>query len=389
MLAVIADPFGAALCLFLAGWFFARALRRSGALTIGDYFRMRYGRAAELISSLLQGPPFIAWAAAQFVAFGTTLQGLAGLDQTTAILVGGLVVLIYTTSGGMWAVSITDFVQGVVLIVGLAWLAPVAIADAGGWTAVSDALPAGSLDPLPQPTLHGWIWYLQAWAVVGLGSLPSQDLLQRTLSSRDEGVAARSAHLAGGLYLTVGMIPVALGLVAAVTLPGLEDPELALPELARAHLGPVGLAVFSGALLSAILSSADSALLAPAAVFAENIIRPLRPGMSDRAMLRLTRTLVAACSLLALALALSVQKVYELLLMSMEAGVAALIVPFAAGVYGKRVDERAACWSMAAGTLVWAVMTATQDLWPADLAGMAASATTLVAVARLRDTVRR
>ncbi len=248
VIGVIADPFGAALCLFLAGWFFARPLRRSGALTIGDYFKMRYGREAELFSSVLQAPPFIGWAAAQFVAFGTTLQVLAGLDQTTAILAGGIVVLIYTTSGGMWAVSITDFAQGIVLIVGLVWLLPVALSDAGGWGAVSAALPEGRLSFLPEHSLYGWIWYIQAWAVVGLGSIPSQDLLQRTLSSRDENVAVRSSHLAGGLYLTVGLIPVALGLVAAVTLPGLANPELALPELGRHHLGPFGLAVFAGAL---------------------------------------------------------------------------------------------------------------------------------------------
>ncbi len=103
-------------------------------------------------------------------------------------------------------------------------------------------------------------------------------------------------------------------------------------------------------------------------------------------MLRLTRITVAVCALLALGLALSVREVYELLLKSMEAGVASLIAPFAAGVYWKRVDGTAACWSMAAGSGVWAAMTFFQDTWPADLAGMAASGVALVAATYLRDT---
>lgn len=319
--------------------------------------------------------------AAQLVAFGTILNALGGVDQTTGIILGFFVVLVYTVAGGMWAVSITDFVQAVVLILGLAWLLPNALDDAGGWSVVSAALPVGHTDFLPEASVYGWVWYMQAWLVLGLGSLPSQDLLQRTFSARNEKVAAWSAYLAGGLYLTVGLVPVVLGLIARATMPDLTEPEMALPLLGRDHLGPIGLAIFVGALLSAILSSADSGLLAPASVFSENLVRPLIPGMSDAGLLRATRLSVGAFAIIALMLALEFRDVYELMLAAMEAGLAGLAAPFAAGLYWKRIDERAALASMLAGTGVWLLLTVLTDEWPADLAGFCVSVGILLAMA--------
>ncbi len=375
---VIADPFGAALCLFLAGWFYVRPLRRMRLLTIGDFFRIRFGAAAERIAALLQVPPFIGWAAAQMVAFGTVLQALSGIDQTTGILLGAATVLVYTVVGGMWAVSLTDTLQAVVLITGLVFLLPLALEANGGWAEISAALPEGRLSLLPESSPTAWLWYLQAWLVVGVGSIPSQDLLQRSLSSRDEKVAVRSAFIAGGMYLTVGLIPVTLGMVASVALPGLADPELSLPLLGQQYLGPVGLALFLGALLSAILSSADSALLAPASVFSENVVRPLRPKMTEQGLLWTARCSVVVFSLLALLLALRFRTVYELMLTALEAGVAGMIAPFTAGIYWKRANGWGAVASMLSGTGTWAAVKFWTEAFPADLAGLAVSIVALI-----------
>jgi len=380
LLGVIADPFGAALCLFLAGWFYVRPLRRMRLLTIGDFFRIRFGAGAERAAALLQVPPFIGWAAAQLVAFGTVLQAISGFDQGTAIVVGGVTVLIYTVAGGMWAVALTDSLQAVVLIAGLAVLLPIALAENGGWSAVSAALPEGRLDFLPQSSPMSWLFYLQAWLVVGVGSIPSQDLLQRTLSSKSESVAVHSAHIAGAMYLTVGLIPVTLGMIASIALPNLSDPELALPMLGREYLGPVGLSLFLGALLSAILSSADSALLAPSSVFSENVIRPLLPGLTEAALLRIARLTVVVFSLLALLLALRFRTVYELMMTAMEAGVAGMIAPFTAGLYWKRCNGWGALAGMLGGTLVWALMSFWTEAVPADLVGLAFSILAVVGV---------
>lgn len=385
LLGVIADPFGAALCLFLAGWFYVRPLRRMRLLTIGDFFRIRFGAGAERAAALLQVPPFIGWAAAQLVAFGTVLQAISGVDQTTAIVLGGMTVLIYTVAGGMWAVSLTDSIQGVVLIAGLAVLLPAALAANGGWSAVSAALPEGRLDLTPESSPMAWLWYLQAWLVVGVGSIPSQDLLQRTLSSKSEAVAVHSAHIAGGMYLTVGLIPVALGMIASIALPGLEDPELALPMLGREYLGPAGLSLFLGALLSAILSSADSALLAPSSVFSENVVRPLWPGLTERGLLWTARATVVVFTCLALLLALRFRTVYELMLTALEAGVAGMIAPFTAGLYWKRCNAWGALSGMLGGTAVWGLVSFWTDAIPADLVGLIVSIAAVVGVTILTE----
>ena len=110
-------------------------------------------------------------------------------------------------------------------------------------------------------------WFLCTdWLVIGLGNLAGQDLIQCSLSSRDEKVAYRSAYLAGLLYITVGLIPVFLGLAGSVILPNLANPDLVMMELALKYLPEAALILFVGALVSALLSSADSALLAPASV---------------------------------------------------------------------------------------------------------------------------
>ena len=118
-MAVIADPFGAALCLFLAGFFYVRTLRRMGLNTIAGFFESRFGRAAGLIAAICTVPTYVGWVASLMVAFGRVIQSITGLDPTLGICIGAFVVLVYTTAGGMWAVTLTDFIQVLVLVIGL------------------------------------------------------------------------------------------------------------------------------------------------------------------------------------------------------------------------------------------------------------------------------
>lgn len=257
VLGVIADPFGAALCLFIAGFFYMRVLRRMQLLTLPDFFRTRFGPPAEFLASIAILPAYLGWVGAQFVGFGYILHTLTGMDTQLAIVIGAAIVLAYTVAGGMWAVTMTDFIQGCILIAGLLILLPLALQDAGGWTAIRDKVPEGTFSLVPQNTWKDWIWYIEAWLVIGIGSIPAPDLFQRGLSARNESVAQWSAYLAGALYLTVGMIPVLLGIIGAIVIPGIEDPEFILPALGLKYLHPVMMAVFVGALFSALMSSAD------------------------------------------------------------------------------------------------------------------------------------
>ncbi len=377
-LGIIADPFGAGLCLFLAGFFYVRMMRRMRLLTMSDFFRIRFGPAAELLASICIIPAYLGWVASQFVAFGFILNILTGIDTTLAIVLSSVIVVAYTMVGGLWAVSLTDFVQATVMIAGLVLLLPIALEHAGGWSAVSAALPQQHFDLLPAPGFKDWIWYIQAWLVIGLGGIPTQDLFQRSMAAKNESVAQNSAYIAGFLYFTVGLIPVLLGIVGAVVIPDVANPEHILPMLALEYLHPLALALFLGALLSAIMSTADSALLAPASVFGENIATFFKSDLSTQQRLRLTRWAVPVLGVLALAIGLYFKVIYDLIVNTWSVILVSLFVPLTAGLYWKKANRTAAVASIIVGLVSWIVLAAVQSEYPADLMATALAALTMV-----------
>ncbi len=386
LLGVIADPFGAALCLFLGGFFFFRVLRRMRLLTVADFFRVRYGPRAELLAGLCMIPPYLGWVSSQFVAFGFILHTLTGMDTTLGMVLGAAVVIVYTVVGGLWAVALTDFIQALILIVGLAVLGFVVVEHAGGWPALAAALPEGHLSLLPEGGLNAWIWYLQAWVVIGLGGIPAQDLIQRAVSARSEGVAVGGAYISGLMYLGFGMIPVMLGLAALVIMPGLENPEFVIPRLAMEHLPPLLLMLVLGAVISGIMSSADSALLAPASVVGENLARMVHRDLTPREVLVVSRWAVVVLGLVSLGLALYFQRIYDIMVGSWSVLLVSLFVPLLGGIYWRRANATAAIVAIVVGLVSWIALALLQDVWPADLlaALLAAVAFPVTAIATSR-----
>ena len=194
-----------------------------------------------------------------------------------------VVVFVYTVAGGMWAVALPDFVQMVVIAVGLIMLLVVVLIDVGGWGNIAPHLPEDTFSMVPverSPSI--WLNYFRAWMIFGVADVTAQTLIQRAMSAKDEQTAQNSFYLAGFGHLSLGMIPVTLGIIASVTMPGLTEPETVIPTLAIAHLHPVAIAIFVGALLAAIMSSADSALLAAASVFSVNILPLFKRQISDK-----------------------------------------------------------------------------------------------------------
>jgi len=303
LIGVIEDPFGAALCLILVGAFFARPLYRMNILTFNDFFRIRFGRRAELISALFMVPSYFGWIAAQLVAMAIILNTVAGLSLLQGIAVCTLVVVIYTYIGGMWAVSITDFVQTIMIVAGLLWLALNLTNQIGGLQPVLDSVSPGFFRFLPKGDLHSIVHYIAAWITIGLGSIPQQDVFQRVMAAKSAKTAVRASYLSGLLYLTIGFLPLFIGLCGKMLYPELQkgDVQMVLPYMVLQH-SSMGLQImFFGALLSAILSTTSGAVLAPATVIGENLIKPRFPGMSDRRLLyvmRLSVVGVAFCSAL-------------------------------------------------------------------------------------------
>lgn len=356
--AVIEDPFGAAFCLILFGMFFARKLYNMNLLTLGDYFKVRYGPKTELMASAFLAPPYMGYIAAQLVAMALILNVVSGLDIWIGVVGSAAVVTFYTYVGGMWAISITDFIQSIIIIIGLVVLSVVLANKAGGVQAVFSEVQPENFRFFPAPEWKEVTAWLAAWSVLGLGSIPSQDVFQRSMSSGSANTAVRSCYYAAILYLTVAMLPLFISLCTKHLYPDQVsgDTQLTLPMMVLQHTHVAVQILFFGSLLSAIMSTTSSAMLAPASIFSENLVRPLsKRNLDDRQMLWLTRASVLLFSVLATIMACLRTNIYELVGESSVLSMVTLLAPLAFGVYWKKATSRGAMLSMVAGFVAWVV----------------------------------
>ena len=379
--AVSSDPYGYGFCLVLMGLFIARPIWRRKIVTLADLYRERYSPLTERIVALLIIPASLLWAAAQIRAFGGVVSSAAGFEHELGMLVGTAVVLIYTSAGGLRADAITDVVQGGVLIVTLATLGIVALgdADAVGHGASVAASAAEAAAAHPAPSL---LATLDAWAVPVLGSLFAQELISRASAARSATLARNSTLGAAAIYMLVGSIPVGLGLVARDIVPGIETGDQVLPTLARHYMGEVGFVIFGGALVSAILSTVDSALLACGSLLSHNLLPArLREGAPEVA-LRVARLSVITLTVIAYGLAHTSDSVHELVEEASAFGSAGVCVTAAFALTTKRFGgARAALSALTAGTAVWVYFGNVRGVDGAYLLSLAVAATTYVVVA--------
>lgn len=292
---IVADPFGAAFCLIFAGMFFARALYRRNLLTIGDFFRERYGREAEVITSVAIMLSYLGWVSAQMIALGVIFSSLSGgsISHDEGILIGSAIVIFYTMFGGMWSVAITSFVQMIIIIVALVLITYVVAGDAGGVMVVVDhANAAGKFDNFwPEMSTASWLAWIGAFVTLALGSIPQQDVFQRMNTAKNEHIAQYGAIFGGVGYLLFCMVPLFLTYAAVVIDPDMvarvmaEDAQQVLPTFIQNDLPLIMQVLFFGALLSAIMSTASGTLLAPSTVFTENLLKPLLPEQNDKQFL--------------------------------------------------------------------------------------------------------
>ncbi|MCS7086349.1 MAG: sodium:solute symporter family protein [Bacteroidia bacterium] len=357
LIAAVVDPLGAALCLILVGLFFAKPLYDLRLSTIGDFFRLRFGRTAELVASVCLVVSYLGWLGGQMVALGLVGRLAFGWEPDTGIVLGALVVTFYTFVGGMWSIAVLDLVQNAVLIAGL-FAVTALISGDGTWNRVARGLPPGFTDLLPhERSWLGWLNYGTAWMTVGLGSIPQQDVFQRVMASDSRKTAVRASIVGGAMYLTVGLIPLALAAYLRVEAPHAldsdDDAQQIILRLIVERTPAWTQALFLGALTSAVLSTASAALLAPAAIMSENLIRPLFPRFAERRLLALTRACVALIAAVSLAMALVRKDIHELVAESSALSLVSLFVPLCAGLWMKRHSSAAAVASMVSGMAAW------------------------------------
>ncbi len=384
---VVEDPVGASMCLIFVGLFFAYKLYQKNLITIGDYYRQRFGRGVEMFCSTLIIVSYLGWVAAQITALGLVFNLLMPdvVSVPMGMVIGTAIVLIYTVFGGMWSVALTDFIQMIVIAVGLIAVAWFAADLAGGANKVfAHASKEGKFQFLPTGGAKEWLFFGAAAITMMIGSIPQQDIFQRVMSSKDVKTAQRGPIIGGILYFLFALIPMFIVTAAVLVMPevttGLlkEDPQKILPTLVMQKMPLILQIAFFGALISAIMSTASATLLAPSATFVENILRNLRPGMSDAATLKAMRISVVGFTVLVLIYAINMQgtPIYELVSGAYQVTLVGAFVPLAFGLYWARATTQGAFASIAMGLVTWLLFMSVPgwaEAFPQQLAGFIAA----------------
>jgi Na+/proline symporter len=350
-----AEPFGYGLCLLGMGLIFAIPLWRRGLTTLADLFTQRFSVSVERLAAVILIPGSLLWAAAQVRAFGHVLT-LAGVDQLDAAIAmaTGFVVL-YTTFGGLLADAMTDLVQGVMLVAGLVLVFVMMLIAAPDGVSLAGAIPAGA-SVLPPPGTP-WLDLAEEWAIPVCGSIIATELVSRVIATRSAAVARNASLLAGGMYIVVGLIPLAIGLVGRMLVPGLEDSEQVVPAVARQLLPAALFAVFAGALVSAILSTVDSTLLVASGLLSHNLLAPVFRLTSDAAKLRLARAGVVAFGGVAYLLAVRAEGVFALVEQASAFGSSGVLVVVVFALFTRLGGSRTAAATLLTGLAVYLVAT--------------------------------
>ena len=395
---VVADPFGSSLCLILVGLLFAAPLYRLNLLTIGDFYRKRYGHTAETLTSIAIVISYLGWVGAQITALGLVFNVLSAgeISKLSGMWIGSSTILIYTLFGGMWAVAITDFIQMIVIVVGMLFIGHEISGQIGGFSSVvAHASQAGLFNFWPKFSLNHadlkeMIGFFAAWITMMLGSIPQQDVFQRVQSSKTIKIAVWGSVIGGSLYFLFAFVPMFLAYSATLIDPQMVaslidvDPQMILPRLVLDHAPLIAQVMFFGALLSAIKSCASATLLAPSVTFTENIIKPILikrlangEHLHDHTLLTYMRIVTLTFTLLVTLYAVnSKASIFSMVENAYQVTLVMAFVPLACGVYWKRSTNQGALFAIFFGLVTWLLMLLMgphDPFIPAQLAGLIAS----------------
>lgn len=389
---VVADPFGSSMCLIIAGFFFSTQLYKLNIITLGDFYRMRYNRTVEVLTTIAIVVSYLGWVAAQIKALGLIFNMIThgAVSEEMGMIIGTAIVLTYTTLGGMLSVAILDFVQMIVVIGGLLYIGNIVSGMTGGVAPVIEhARAAGKLDFFPKGSdIWVWITFLGGWVTMMLGSIPQQDVFQRITSAKSAKIALWGSILGASVYFCFTFVPMFIAYASTLVDPALfgklvqEDSQRVLPTLVLTHTPLLAQAIFFGAVLSAIMSCSSATLLAPSISFAENIVKAYVPNMSDAAFLKVMRLCLVGFALCVLLYALNSElTIFGMVESAYKITLAGAFIPLVFGAFWKRSTSQGAMAAIIGGIGSWLMIELTlgeASLVPPQLIGLAVSTSAMI-----------
>lgn len=384
---VAADPFGSSMCLIIAGFFFSTQLYKLNILTLGDFYRMRYNRTVEVLTTIAIVISYLGWVAAQIKALGLIFSMITdgAVSEETGMILGTAIVLTYTTLGGMLSVAVLDFVQMIVVIGGLLYIGNIVSGMTGGVAPVVEhARAAGKLDFFPKGAdIWVWITFIGGWMTMMLGSIPQQDVFQRITSAKSAKVALWGSILGASVYFCFTFVPMFIAYAATLIDPAffgklvIEDSQKVLPTLVLQHTPVFAQAIFFGAVLSAIMSCSSATLLAPSVSFAENIVRGYMPHLGDKGFLRVMRICLIGFGICVLLYALNSERsIFGMVESAYKITLAGAFVPLIFGAFWKRATSQGALAAIIGGITTWVlieILIGEESLIPPQLIGLGVS----------------
>ena len=364
---VVADPFGSSICLILAGILFSRYLYKLNIITLGDFYRMRYNRTVEVLTTICIVLSYLGWVAAQIKALGILFFAVSNgaVSEPTGMMLGMALVLTYTVFGGMFSVAILDFVQMIVMLGGLLFIAFLVAGQVdGGAPAVIDAASAaGKFQFFPEPDPWLWLTFIGTAVTMMFGSIPQQDVFQRVTSAKSAKIALWGSVVGASMYFVFTFVPMFIAYSATLIDPATfgemvaEKGELIIPTLVMERTPLYAQVAFYGAILSAIMSTASATLLAPSVTFAENVVRGAMPKMTDRQNLLSMRVCLVIFAGAVLLFALnSESSIFKMVENAYKITLAGAFVPLLAGMLWKRATTQGALCSIFGGLMAWVLV---------------------------------
>ncbi|WP_426880309.1 sodium:solute symporter [Serratia bockelmannii] len=326
----------------------AKPLLKLKLYTVSQVLSRRYYPAARVTSGaiMLAYDLMVAVTSIIAIAIGSVMQVMFGLSFSASILLGGGLVVLYSTLGGMWSLTLTDIIQFIIMTVGMMLvLMPMSIVKAGGWEAFTSLLPAGYY----QLSSIGLDTILVFFLIYFFGILIGQDIWQRVFTARSANVA-RFAGLGAGVYCVLyGVTGALIGMAGKIVLPSLSNTDGAFAAIAQAVL-PVGVSgLVAAAALAALMSTASACLLASSTIALEDVLPAIRRKPSGG--LAAGRFTTLFMGVVMLGLAFVVRDVLAALTLAYNLLVGGMLIPLVGAIFWPRATSAGAIASMLTGSL--------------------------------------